>query len=136
MKLSLQLSESPFVLEAKNEDGIITYLDAAPNIGGKGKGMRPMEFLASSLAGCMAIDILIILRKQRLDVTVFKIDIEADRREQIPSRFETIHLIFTVNKEVPLEKLEHAIHLSHEKYCSVSASLSSEIEIKTSVKHQ
>ncbi len=135
MHISIQLVEEPFVFEGKNEDGNTVFMDASPTIGGKGKGMRPMELLATSLAGCMSIDVLSILRKQRQLVTQFEIKTEAVRSSGTPSPFETIELIFLVNQEVNLEKLQHAIDLSHEKYCSVSASLSDKIQIKTTVQH-
>lgn len=136
MKIELKLIDEPFVLEAKNEEGVTLQMDAAPAIGGKGKGMRPMETLASSLAGCMAIDILLILRKQRQEVTHFEIEINGTRKDAIPASFETITLIFSVNQEVNLEKLDSAVRLAHEKYCSVSQSLNPAIQINTEVKHK
>lgn len=135
MKVNILLEEEPFVFCAKNADGSSLYLDASPSIGGKGKGMRPMEVLASSLAGCMSIDVLLILRKQRQEVTHFEIDVTANRVEGVPSPFELINLEFIVNTEVNSDKLKQAIALSHEKYCSVSASLSKEIRITTSIRN-
>lgn len=136
MKLDLKLEESPFVLQVKNESGISITMDAAEHIGGKNKGMRPMELLASSLAGCMSIDTLLILRKQRQEVTFYEVKIEADRKDEVPASFEQIRLVFIFNPEVDLEKAEAAVKLSHEKYCSVSASLHSQIIIHTEVKHR
>jgi len=135
MKLGVKLIEEPFVLEAQSEEGVRVKMDAAPGIGGKGSGMRPMELLASSLAGCMAIDVLLILRKQRQEVTHFEIQIDAERRDAVPAKFEAITLIFSVNKEVNLDKLSSAVKLTHEKYCSVSQSLNPDIEVQTEVKH-
>ena len=71
MKLALKLVESPFVLEATNESGISLKMDATEKIGGQNKGMRPMEILASSLAGCMSIDVMLIMQKQRQEVTYY-----------------------------------------------------------------
>lgn len=133
MKLALTLTEQPFVLTLQNEDGLITTIDASPEIGGKNKGLRPMQLLAGSLAGCMSIDVLNILRKQRVEVHYFSVAIEAVRKETIPSSFEKIALVFTVDEGVPQAKIEHAVHLSHEKYCSVSASLHPEIEVTTRI---
>lgn len=136
MKLELKLVESPFVLEVKNESGISIKMDATEKIGGKNQGMRPMEVLASSLAGCMSIDILLILQKQRQEVSSYEVNIDANRRDAVPAAFETIHLVFAFNKEVDLEKAAAAVKLSHEKYCSVSASLNPQINIQTEVRHQ
>jgi putative redox protein len=136
MKLNLKLVEVPFVLQVTNEEGASINLDAAPSIGGKGAGMRPMEVLASALAGCMSIDVLSILRKQRQEVSYFQLEVNAIRKESVPAAFEKFELLFTVNKEVALEKLENAVHLSHEKYCSVSASLNPDIAFTLKVQHQ
>ncbi len=129
MSLELIRVEEPFVFELRNEEGIVCGIDASPSIGGKGKGLRPMELLAGSLAGCASIDVLLILKKQRIEPTHFNIKIETKRVESIPSFFEEIKLIFEVNSEVTLEKLERAIILTLEKYCSVSASLSTKVNV-------
>ena len=134
MQLTLNLIESPFVLQLSNEDGLITTIDASPEIGGKNKGLRPMQLLAGSLAGCMSIDVLSILRKQRIEVKQFSIAIIASRKSGVPSSFETIELQFSVDSGIPLDKLENAIRLSHDKYCSVSVSLHPSIQVITSVK--
>ncbi|MNE83145.1 hypothetical protein D3C80_1799360 [compost metagenome] len=84
----------------------------------------------------MSIDVLLILQKQRQEVTFYEINIEGHRKDAVPAAFESFHLIFSFNKEVDLEKAEAAVKLSHEKYCSVSASLNPQIIIKTEVKHQ
>lgn len=133
MKLNLKLIEEPFVLQVENESGNKLTLDASEAIGGKGKGMRPMELLASSLAGCMSIDVLSILRKKRAPVMHFEIQVEAHRREGIPSAFEEFVFVFVVDSGVSLEKLEQAAHLSHEKYCSVWASLDHAIKFSYTI---
>lgn len=135
MNLELHLEETPFVLEVKNEEGLVLKMDAAASIGGKGTGFRPMEVLAASLAGCMSIDVLAILRKQRLEVSDFNVSINATRKDGVPASFETIELIFSINESVPLDKLTNAVHLSHDKYCSVSASLHPGIQITTTCQH-
>ena len=129
MSLKLNLLEEPFVFEVKNEDGAICLMDGSPEIGGKNKGLRPMQLLASSIAGCASIDILLILRKQRIEPTHFSIDIETKRVDEVPAIFEEVKLIFSVNKEVNKSKLDRAIKLTLEKYCSVSSSLKDEVNI-------
>lgn len=135
MNIQLKLEEDPFVLHVQNEEGIGFKMDAAPKIGGKNAGMRPMEALASSLAGCMSIDVLLILRKQRQEVKQFEVAVDAQRKDEVPSPFEHITLVFSTNPEVDLEKLRAAVHLSHDKYCSVSASLHPSISFDIQVKH-
>lgn len=135
MELKLKLEEYPFVLQLQNASGLATTLDASPAIGGKEKGLRPMELLAGALAGCMSIDTLNILKKQRIAVTGYEVKIAAQRKDAVPAAFETIELQFFADRAVPLDKLENAVRLSHEKYCSVSASLHPDIRITTSIQH-
>ena len=135
MGLELNRIEDPFVFELRNEEGVICGIDANPTIGGKGKGFRPMELLAGSLAGCASIDILLILKKQRIEPTRFGIKIETKRGESVPAIFEEIKLIFEVNEGVPQDKLEKAIKLTLDKYCSVSASLKEDVKVVFEVKY-
>ena len=129
MKIELNRIEEPYVFQLKNETGAICTFDANAALGGKNKGLTPMQLLAGSLAGCMSIDIVLILQKQKINPKVYQIEIDAKRKEGTPSPFEAIHLIFNVDDSVPLDKLERAIVLSKEKYCSVSASLHPTIKI-------
>jgi putative redox protein len=133
MKLYFERKETPFVFEIKNESGATAVVDATPNIGGKNKGLTPMQLLAGSLAGCMSIDVLSILNKQKIEPSYFAIEIQATKKEGQPSPFENIKLIFKVDKEVPHDKLEKAIILSKEKYCSVYFSLNKEILVTHSI---
>ena len=127
MKLYFERKETPFVFEIKNENDATAVVDATPNIGGKNKGLTPMQLLAGSLAGCMSIDVLSILNKQNIEPSYFAIEIQATKKEGQPSPFEQIKLLFKVDKEVPKDKLEKAISLSKEKYCSVYFSLNKDI---------
>jgi putative redox protein len=136
MKLYFERKETPFVFEIKNENGATAVVDATTNIGGKNKGLTPMQLLAGSLAGCMSIDVISILNKQKINPTYFAIEIQATKKEGQPSPFEHILLIFKVSKEVPREKLEKAILLSKEKYCSVYFSLNKEILVTHSIEIQ
>ena len=129
MKLYFERKETPFVFGIKNENGATAVLDATTNIGGKNKGLTPMQLLAGSLAGCMSIDVISILTKQKIEPSYFAIEIQATKKEGQPSPFENIKLIFKVDKEVPHDKLEKAIILSKEKYCSVYFSLNKEIGV-------
>jgi uncharacterized OsmC-like protein len=127
MKLYFERKETPFVFEIKNENGATAVVDATPNIGGKNKGLTPMQLLAGSLAGCMSIDVISILNKQKIEPSYFAIEIQATKKEGQPSPFSAINLKFIVGRNVPQVKLERAIELSLEKYCSVYFSLNKEI---------
>ncbi len=134
MKIELNRIEEPYVFQLKNETGAVCTFDANAALGGKNKGLTPMQLLAGSLAGCMSIDIVLILQKQKINPKVYQIEIEVKRKEGTPSPFESIHLMFHVDGSVPLDKLERAILLSKEKYCSVSLSLNPSIEISHEIK--
>lgn len=136
MNISLKLIEEPFVLEGKNSDGNSVLLDASPKIGGKNKGMRPVELLGTSIAGCMSIDMLSILRKQRQDVNLFEIEVDIDRKDQTPSTLEKVNFTIFVNSEVVLSKVEQAYDLSITKYCSVALSLDPTITFTANFKHK
>ena len=135
MKLYFKRIEEPFVFELENEKGTKVLIDASEDIGGKNKSLTPMQLLAGSFAGCMSIDVVLILNKQKINPEHFSIEIQTQRREGQPSPFTGIHLKFKVSSDVPEEKLERAILLSKEKYCSVSLSLHPEITISHEIEY-
>ena len=100
------------------------HIDGSPDIGGVDAGARPMEMILMGLGGCSAIDIVLILQKQRQVIQDMTISIEAERvPDEVPSLFKTIHVHYTFKGELQLEKVARAIELSMEKYCSVTAIL-------------
>ena len=136
MRLELKRIEEPFVFEVENEDGLTCTMDASEAIGGKKKGMRPMELLAASLAGCASIDITRILVKKRIPTKHFSITIEAKRSDNLPSPFEWIQLNISVDSGIDQEQLKKVVEMTLEKYCSVSASLNKTIGIRYSINDQ
>jgi putative redox protein len=95
-------------------------------------GPTPVQALAYALAGCMAIDVVHILRKGRLEPRSLKVHLDAERAPDDPKRLVSAHLHFVVAGEAPAEKVERAIALSREKYCSVWHSLRPDIAFRTS----
>jgi putative redox protein len=104
-------------------------VDGAPEIGGEGRGMRPMELLVSALASCAAMDVVHILAKQKEPLADLVIEAEAQRVEGTPSPLSRVHLRFTAHGGVNAHKLERAVSLSVEKYCSVADSLDEAISV-------
>jgi putative redox protein len=129
MKIKLNRLNEKLAFQAENEEGITANFDANPAIGGEGLGLRPMEMLAASMASCASIDVLLILKKKRIELSHYQIEIQAKRLDTVPAAFQSIHLFFLIGQDDPIEQVEKAVQLSVEKYCSVSASLSKEIEI-------
>jgi putative redox protein len=129
MKLHLKQCEKPYVFDLKNENGTICKIDSSKDIGGKNKGLTPMELLAGALAACISIDVLMILNKQHIEPKKYEVSVDATKKNSVPSPFEKIHLIFSIDMEIDLLKVERAIKLSIDKYCSVKASLNTGIQI-------
>ena len=92
-------------------------------------GPSPVQTLAFALAGCMAMDVVHILRKARHDLRACRVDLTGERASVEPRRFTAITLRFTVTGNVPVSAVDRAIALSHEKYCSVWHSLRQDISL-------
>ncbi len=133
MKIQIQRTDEAFQMEAQNELGKTILMDSSVKAGGKDSGLRPMELILSGLGGCSTIDILHILKKQRYEVEDIQITVEGQRAEkQIPAVFTKINLHFQVTGKIPPVKVERAINLSLENYCSVSKMLVPNVEITSS----
>lgn len=98
-------------------------LDTTTDDGGSGLGIKPMELLLMALAGCMAMDIVSILKKKRADLRRLRAEVDGDRSPADPKRFTDIRVRFLANKEVRLEDLKRSMELSRDKYCSVAGTL-------------
>jgi putative redox protein len=110
--------------------GHTVVMDGAPDSGGQNLGPRPMEMLLLGLGGCTAFDVIAILRKGRQEVTDCVVEIEAERRDSVPKVFTRIHTHFIVTGHaLDPAKVERAVALSAEKYCSASAMLGKTAEI-------
>jgi putative redox protein len=94
-------------------------------------GMTPVQALGFSLAGCMAIDIAEILRRGRADLRGLSAHLEAQRSSDHPKRLLAVDLLFVVEGAIPPDRVERALRLSLERYCSVWHSLRQDIELTT-----
>jgi putative redox protein len=93
------------------------------------EGPSPMQALGFALAGCMAMDVVHVLKKGRHDLRGLKVGLVAERAQEEPRRFTSVALQFTVTGAVPPEPIQRAIHPSRDKYCSVWNSLRQDIEL-------
>lgn len=131
MKVKLkQLEGADF--EAMNEAGVAVRVGGSADFGGSGELMRPMEMMLVSLAGCSSIDVLHILKKQRQEVRDLEVEVEGKRADAIPAVFTDIHVRFRASGDVEPAKLEKAVALSMEKYCSVTRMLEPTVKITSS----
>lgn len=127
MKISLKRIDDAFNFEAKNEDGRTVLIDAAEKTGGRNQGVRPMQMMLMAAAGCAAIDIVSILRKQKQEISDFEIEVDGER-EAPPLKgeaavFKNVKIDFKLKGKIDLEKAKRATELSMEKYCSASKTL-------------
>jgi putative redox protein len=120
----------PAAFAATAASGGTLVVDGAPEIGGEGRGMRPMELLLSSMASCSAMDVLHILRKQKERLEGLSVAIEGVRADAVPAPFTRMKLVFEAwGEALDDHKLQRAVQLAVEKYCSVSATLASSVAI-------
>jgi putative redox protein len=124
VKVELERVNGAFGFEARDANGHSVKIDTSPETGGENFGVRPMQLLLMGLGGCSGIDILSILKKQRQNVTGFRMRIEGEREPgKDPSLWKNIDVVFELKGDVDPDKAEKAVALSMEKYCSVSETL-------------
>ncbi len=116
---------------ATTGSGHIVPMDVSVDIGGKNLAPRPMELLLVGAAGCSSIDIVMILKKSRQQIEACEVEVKSIRAEADPKVFTHINFHFTVKGiNIDRNKVEQAIKLSHEKYCSASIMLSKTAQLK------
>jgi putative redox protein len=117
-----------FLAETESNHAVI--MDGAPEGGGRNLAPRPMELVLAGTGGCTAYDVVLILRKSGQQVTGCEVKLTADRAASDPKVFTRIHMHFVVRgKALKRNLVEHAIRLSHEKYCSASIMLGKTAEL-------
>jgi putative redox protein len=117
---------------AETGSGHVTAMDGAPENGGRNLAPRPMEVVLVGTGGCTASDVVVILKKSGQDVRGCDVKVSAERAESDPKVFTKIHMQFTVRgRGLKKNVVEHAIRLSHDKYCSASIMLGKTAEITT-----
>ena len=118
---------------AESDSGHALVIDGPPDLGGRNLGPRPMELLLMGLGSCSAVDVVHILRRARQPVTDCVVEIDADRAETVPRVFTAIRMHYIVSGEgLDTARVERAVNLSAEKYCSASIMLSRAVTIEHS----
>jgi len=124
------LASSGMAFMAETGTGHILNMDGAPEAGGRNLAPRPMELMLAGAGGCTAFDVVLILQRSRQNISACEVSLQAERAETDPKVFTKINLHFTVKgKDLDPSKVERAINLSHDKYCSASAMLGKTAEI-------
>lgn len=95
-------------------------IDAAEEVGGQGKGLRPKAMMLTALAGCTAMDVASLLKKMRAEVANFKIEVVANLTDEHPKFYDKVHVIYRFyGSDFKKDKIEKSVNLSVERYCGV-----------------
>ncbi len=124
----------PMAFEGTTDSGHRVMMDAAGEVGGENRGVRPMELVLVALGGCTGMDVVSILNKMRVAYTAFDIEINATRRSEHPKVYREIDLVYRIEgEEAASDKVVRAVQLSQERYCSVSAMLAQSAVINVEI---
>ena len=119
-----RVGASGLAMIGKASSGHWVPMDTVPEVGGDNGASRPVELLLLALGGCTSMDVLSIIAKKRIKLDDFEITLEADRAEEHPKVMTHITMVYHFYGDgLRAEDLQQAVHLSEEKYCSVSAML-------------
>ncbi len=112
-------------------------MDAAPSVGGRNTGCRPMELLLIGLGGCTGMDVISILRKKKQKVTGLRMNVKGRWKEgeELPRYFGTIEVEYVISgRDISEDAVKRAVELSESKYCSVMANLRGSSKVTASYK--
>ena len=130
MECSVRWSGEGMTFLAETGSNHVVVMDGAPDGGGRNLAPRPMEMVLVGTGGCAAYDVVVILKKSGQDVTGCEVKVTSERAETDPKVFTKIHMHFIVRgRALKRNMVEHAIRLSHEKYCSASIMLGKTAQI-------
>ncbi|MGB5385685.1 MAG: OsmC family protein [Eudoraea sp.] len=120
--------------ESTNPSGLNLRIDAGPDDGGEGNGLKPKALMLSALAGCSGLDVAMLIKKMKLDVANFRIETIANLTDEHPKYYDSVTVEYHFwGGNLDEKKLQRAIDLSVEKYCGVMEMFRrfAKLEIKT-----
>jgi putative redox protein len=119
---------------AETGSGHLVNMDGAPDAGGRNLAPRPMEMMLVGAGGCTCFDVVMILKRARQDIHDCQVTLRAERANEDPKIFTKIHMAFKVSgKNLDKSRVEKAVELSHDKYCSATIMLGKTAEITHSI---
>lgn len=134
MTVELMRVDDAFHFEATGTSGVALHIDGATDIGGHNLGARPMEMLLMGLASCSAIDVVLILNKQKQVIQDFRLSVEGLREKgAVPAPFQKIHITYKLTGQLDPARVKRAVDLSMDKYCSATAQLRPTTDITYSI---
>lgn len=132
LKINLERIDDNYLLEAKGKTGDSVLINNLSQEGAK--GTSPMELLLMGIGGCSAIDIIFILKKQRQNITSYKVDVEGVREKVKEAKpFKSAHVNVHLEGDIQPDKAKRAAQLSFEKYCSVSITMEKSVPVTYSI---
>jgi putative redox protein len=130
MDCTVRWSGDGMTFIAETGSNHVVAMDGAPEGGGRNLAPRPMEMVLVGTGGCTAYDVVAILRKSGQDVRSCDVQVSAERAAADPKVFTRIHMHFVLRgRALKRNLVEHALRLSHDKYCSASIMLGKTAEI-------
>jgi len=120
--------------ESTNPSGLSLTIDAGPDDGGDGNGLKPKALMLSALAGCSGLDVAMLIKKMKLDVEEFSIETIANLTDEHPKYYDAVTVEYHFwGGNLEEKKLQRAVDLSVEKYCGVMEMFRkfAKLEIKT-----
>ncbi|MDF9788609.1 OsmC family protein [Polynucleobacter sphagniphilus] len=128
------LGTDGMAFSAETGSGHLINMDGAPEAGGKNLAPRPMEMLLAGAGGCSAFDVVLILQRSRQAISACNVTLKAERATEDPKVFTKINLHFQIKgKDLDPAKVDRAVKLSHDKYCSATAMLAKTAELSYSI---
>lgn len=101
--------------------GHTVVMDGPESAGGRNMASRPMEMMLMGMGGCASFDVVSILKKSRQNIAACRVEMDAERADEVPAVFTKIHLKFVVSGyNLKESQVKRAVSLSAEKYCSAS----------------
>ena len=96
-------------------------IDAAENVGGENNGLRPKALMLTSLAGCSGLDVVSLLKKMRVEIDDFTVNVKGELTDVHPKYYHKVHVEYKFyGSDLTKDKIEKAVKLSQERYCGVS----------------
>lgn len=112
-------------------------IDTTVEGGGNNTGMGPKKLLLCSLCACSGIDVVLILKKMKVEYTLLEINAEAEQTTEDPKVFTYINLTYTTDASTEDEaKFRRAVELSQEKYCGISLMLKKHCPVNFTIHHK
>ncbi len=135
MKHVVDMSWTDKIAFEADMDGHKVVIDASEEVGGSDLGPRPKKLMLTALAGCTGIDVVMILKKMKVEFEAFNVIVEGELTEEHPKYYNKMKIVYQFKgKDLPMAKLEKAVKLSEEKYCGVSAVYRQAMEMETEIR--